>query len=331
METITLKRIAGVLNLSISTVSRALKNHADISAETKRRVHELAETLDYEPNINAVSLRSKKNMLLGLILPSVSGFFYDSFISAVEEECSLNGYMLIVLQTSNDAQKEINSLKICRQNRMSGVFVCLSAQTSSMSAFDKFREAEIPLVFFDKVPDDNKYNKVCTDDEESAKLAAELILSKNKKNILAIFGDENLSITKIRFKAFQKIVALQKEVIIHNEFCSSSKNAREVSQKYFHSKIKIKPDAVFCMSDEILIGVMKTLQLHQIKIPENTSILTMSDGFLPKIYTPEITYIETSGYKLGKLAFTKMLNCVNGINDVNEVFTRSILVDGKTL
>ncbi len=329
MEVITLKRISEVLGLSISTVSRALKDHPDISEKTKKRVHELADTLDYEPNINAISLRSKKNRVLGLIVPSISGFFYDSFISAVEEECRINSYMLMILQSSNDAQTEINSLRICRQNRISGLFVCLSTQTTSMDAFEKFKEADIPFVFFDKVPEGENYHKVCIANEQAAKLAAELLLRKNKKKILAIFGNENLSITKTRFKAFQKIISLQMDVEILNEYCTSTEEAKKVTKHYFSKKDK--PDAVFCMSDEILIGVMKSLNELKIDIPNEVSLITLSDGFLPKIYTPEITYIETSGYKLGKLAFIKMMNCINGLNEPLEMFTTSPLVKGGSI
>ena len=329
MEVITLKRISQVLGLSISTVSRALKNHPDISANTKKRVSELANTLDYEPNINAISLRSKKNMVIGLIVPSISGFFYDSFISAIEEECRTHLYMLMILQSSNDAETEINSLRICRQNRISGLFACLSTKTTSMAAFDKFKEVDIPLVFFDKVPDSDNYNKVCIDDEAAAKMAAELLVKKNKKNILAIFGNETISITRTRYKAFQKIMHEYKDVNIINEYCDTSDAAKKVTKNYFTKKQK--PDAVFCMSDEILIGVIKSLNDLKISIPEDAAVLALSDGFLPKIYSPEITYIETSGYKLGKLAFTKMLDCLNGKIEITETFTKSILVNGASL
>jgi LacI family transcriptional regulator len=329
MEVITLKRISEVLGLSISTISRALKNHPDISDATKKRVNELANTLEYEPNMNAISLRSKTNKVFGLIVPTISGFFYDSVISAIEQECRKNEYSLMILQSSNDVEIEKNSLRICKQNRVSGLFVCLSTQTVSMDAFEKFKEAEIPLVFFDKVPEGKNYNKICIADEHAAKLAAELLLQKNKKNILAIFGNENLSITKTRFTAFQKIISLQKEAVVFNEYCNDSEAAKKITHHFYAKKKKI--DGIFCMSDEILIGVMKCLQELKINIPEQVGVITLSDGFLPKIYTPEITYVETSGYKLGKLAFTKMLHCVNGIGEIEEMFITAPLVKGKSL
>lgn len=329
MENVTLKRIAEALGLSISTVSRALKNHPDISIATKKRVNEIAEFLDYEPNINAINLRAKSNRVLGLIVPTISGFFYDSFIAAVEEECRLNDYRLMILQSGNDAQIESSNLSICRQNRVSGLFVCLSTNTESMAAFDKFKEADIPLIFFDKVPDGSNYNKICVADKEAAKMAAELLIKKNKKKILSLFGNKSLSITRRRLEAYNNILLREQDIVIDIEHCSSTREARNITKQYFSKKEK--PDAVFCMSDEILIGVMKSLNEMKIEIPAQAGLITLSDGFLPSIYTPEITYIETSGYKLGKLAFTRMMNCMDGKTEPLELFINSPFVSGGSI
>ena len=329
MENITLKRISEVLGLSISTVSRALKNHPDISVATKKRVNELAEFLDYEPNINAINLRAKKNRVLGLIVPSIAGFFYSSFISAIEEECRVNDYTLIILQSGNDPEIEKNNLSVCRQNRISGLFVCLATHTTNMAAFDKFNEADIPLIFFDKVPESDIYNKVCIADEEAAKLAAQLLIEKKKSKILALFGNSKLSITRSRLKSFNNIMVKKKNVSTYTEHCDTSMEAKNITTQYFSKKGY--PDAVFCMSDEILIGVMKSLQELKIDIPVKTSVIALSDGFWPQLYTPEITYIETSGYKLGKLAFTRMMNCMDGKTEPVEMFINTPLVKGGSL
>jgi LacI family transcriptional regulator len=329
MENITLKRISEVLNLSISTVSRALKNHPDISTATKKRVNELAQSLDYEPNINAINLRAKKNRVLALIVPTIAGFFYSSFISAVEEECRANDYTLIILQSGNDPETEKNNLSVCRQNRISGLFVCLSTNTANMAAFDKFNEADIPLIFFDKVPEADVYNKICVADEEAARLAAQLLIENKKQNILALFGNKNLSITKSRLKSFTDTMAKQQKIINHFEHCSNFTEAKNITTEYFSKKTF--PDAVFCMSDEILIGVMKSLQDLKIPIPEKAAVIALSDGFWPQLYSPEITYIETSGYKLGKLAFTRMMNCMEGKTKPVEMFINSPVIKGGSL
>ncbi len=126
MANATLKKIAQVLDISISTVSRALKNHPDISTSTKQKVMELAETLEYEPNAVAVNLRSKNTKVFGIMIPSITNNFYDSFIAAVEEEVKQLGYSLMILQSADNPDTEIENLKIYRQNRVSGVFVCLA-------------------------------------------------------------------------------------------------------------------------------------------------------------------------------------------------------------
>jgi LacI family transcriptional regulator len=329
MSDTTLKKIAQVLGISISTVSRALKDHPDISSATKKKVLELAETLEYEPNATAVNLRTRKTKLFGLIVPSLTNTFYDSFIAAIEEESRKIGYSLLILQNHEEASAELENLRLCRQNRVSGLFACYSQETNNLAAFEKIKGADIPLVFFDKVPDEDSFNKICLADKEAAVLAAEALLKKNKKYILALFGSARLSITKRRLEAFTSIIQSGKNSELITEYAKTSKHAEELTHQYFQRSNK--PDAVFCMSDEILTGTMKSLQRLHIKIPDETGVIAISDGNLPLLYYPEITYVETSGYHLGKLAFERMLECINGANEPVEEFVASRLVQGGSL
>ncbi len=329
MANATLKKIAQVLDISISTVSRALKNHPDISSLTKQKVMELAETLEYEPNAVAVNLRSKNTKVFGVMIPSITNNFYDSFVNAVEEEVKKAGYSLMILQSGDEPAAEIENLKIYRQNRVSGVFVCLSKETTNIEAFHKMKDAGIPLVFFDKVPDDGSYDRVCLADKEAAVMAAEALLQKNKKNILAIFGNTQLSITKRRLEAFKQVFKEESKVSLSLEFAGKSDEAEDIAQRYF--QLKKMPDAVFCMSDEILTGVMKSVQRLGIRVPAQTGIITLSDGYFPKIYFPEITYVETSGYRLGKLACERMMECLKGKEETTELFVSSRFVEGGSL
>ncbi|HLP36944.1 LacI family DNA-binding transcriptional regulator [Lacibacter sp.] len=329
MANATLKKIAQVLDISISTVSRALKNHPDISQSTKQKVTELAETLEYEPNAVAVNLRSKNTKVFGILIPSITNNFYDSFIAAVEEEVKQSGYSLMILQSADNPETEIENLKIYRQNRVSGVFVCLAKETTNLDAFHKMKDAGIPVVFFDKVPDDDSYNRVCLADKDAAVMAAEALLQKNKKNILAIFGESQMSITKRRLKAFQETLSTTKKLALSIEYAGTTEEAEHISNSYF--KLKKQPDAVFCMSDEILTGVMKSVQKLKIGVPKQTGIISLSDGFFPKLYYPEITFVETSGYRLGKLACERMMQCVKGKEEPKEIFVSSRFVEGGSL
>ena len=325
MNNTTLKKISEMLGLSISTISRALKNHPDISEKTKQRVNELANALDYEPNANAIHLRTSKNNLFGLIVPSISNFFYDSFIAAVEEESRKNNYSLLILQSGDDAAVEVENIKLCRQNRISGLFACITSQTVNLDPFLKLKGLDIPVIFFDKVPDDNTYNKVCVADALSANIAATTILESKKKKVLAIFGNENLSITKKRLAAFNKTINKKiKTITVH------ANNSVEAEQLTIRS-LKEKPDTVFCMSDEILTGAMKAIQKSGLKIPGDIAVISISNGFIPTLYFPEITYVETSGYKLGKLAFSSMMACLGGSTFMQELTIESLLVEGGSI
>ncbi len=314
-----------MLGLSISTVSRALKDHPDISVKTKKRVTELAEALDYEPNANAINLRNNKNNLFGLIVPSVSNFFYDSFIAAIEEECRRNGYSMMILQSGDDPLVEQENIKLCRQNRIGGLFACISSGTTDFEPFYKLKHIDVPVIFFDKVPDDASANKVCVADAVSATIAASTILEKKKKKVLALFGNENLSITKKRKEAFEKTAGDKIHSIVYHV-----NNAAEAEQATTGA-LDQNPDTIFCMSDEILTGAMKAVQKKRLVIPKDISVIAISNGFIPTLYFPEITYVETSGYKLGKLAFSSMVACLGGSNFRQELTIESTLVPGGSI
>ncbi len=324
----TIFEISKILKLSPSTVSRALKNHQDISEVTKQRVLELAKKLDYEPNTLAVGLRTNNTHIFGVIVPTISGFFYDSFIASIEEEARKTGYALFILQSSDDPDQEIENIKLCKQNRVSGVFACLSTFTEDITDFQKLKEKEVPVIFFDKVPSQNDCNKVCLADAHAANLAANVLKNKNKKRILSLFGDIHLSITQRRLNEYQKVFAsTPSEIMIAH--VGDTEESRTKTHEVFSSEVK--PDAIFCMSDEILIGAMKALEQLKLKVPDDVSVITLSNGFFPKLYWPEITYVETSGYKLGKLAYTRMMDYIEGNTADQELIVESILVEGGSI
>jgi len=328
MNNTTLKKISEILGLSISTISRALKDHPDISDKTKQRVVELAETLDYEPNANAINLRTSNSKLFGLIVPSISNWFYNSFIASVEEESRRNGYSLMILQSGDDPLIEITNLKLCRQNRITGLFVCISPETTNIEPFLKLKELDIPVIFFDKVPESGNCNKVCVADSLSATMAATAIVNKKKKRVLGIFGNTHLLMTRKRLEAFSDTINEKvNKIKLSVDHATSSEEAEEVMAKH----LKEKPDTVFCMSDEILIGVMKVIQQKSLKVPDDIAVVTISNGGAPKLYYPEITYVETSGQKLGKLAFSSMMACLGGSTFIQELTIESLLVEGGSL
>jgi LacI family transcriptional regulator len=183
----------------------------------------------------------------------------------------------------------------------------------------------MPVIFFDKVPETNNCNKVCVGDTASATVAANTIIEKKKKKVLALFGNSQLYITKKRMDAFKNTIDKKTKLLVHH--ANDSKEAEEITARM----LKEKPDTVFCMSDEVLIGAMKAIQKAKLKIPVDIAVIAISNGYIPKLYYPEITYVETSGYKLGKLAFSSMMACIAGSTFTHELTIESLLVEGGSI
>jgi len=317
----TLKKISDNLNLSISTVSRALKNHPDIAEETKKKVKDLADLLEYEPNTYAINLRTNSSRVFGLIVPAISNTFYDFFIAAVEEKARENGFSLMILQSGDDPFIEAENMRMCRANRVAGVMISITPGSHS-DLYKKLEDAGIPVIFFDKVPDIESCNKVCHADEEAASLAASIIIKYKKKHVLGLFGNPELSITQKRLNAFVlQFNSDAPETNLLIKHCSNSNEAQQVTLE-FCSKPGV--DHIFAMSDEILVGVMKALHETNRRIPDDISVLAISNGFLPGIFNPVISHVETSGYELGKLVMKRMMEYLSG-----QTFSRSIILPSK--
>ncbi len=326
----TLKELSEILNLSISTVSRALKDHPDISEESKKRVRELAMALEYEPNAYAIQLRTNESKVLGILVPSVANFFYDSFISAVEEEARSTGYSVFIMQSGDDAEVELTSLKLLKRNRVTGLFVAITTDTNDLSPFLKLNELNIPLVFFDRVPDYDNCNKICLADRAAAAIAAEELIKKNKKRVIALFGHPNLTISQKRYESFKETYGrLSPDAVVEYGFPLNTEEGRQQTMAAIESSNP--PDAVFCMGDLILIGAMQAIYEKGLIVPHDISVISISNGFIPTLYNPKITYVETSGYKLGKLAFKRMISCIAGDKSIQEFTIDSILVQGGSL
>ena len=327
----TLKKISDHLNVSISTVSRALKDHPDVSPDTKKRVKELATLMDYEPNAFAVNLRKKHSNVFAIIVPEISNFFYHSFVQAVEEDARRIGYSVMILQSMNDPEVEEQNLRLCRHNHVAGIFVSITNRTTDIAPFKKLEAIDIPLVFFDKVPTDDTFNKVSIADYESGWMAAEHLLTAPAKHVLLVMGNNKLSITRRREEGFtdyyHKHQCKKKLAVVYADHIEE---ARQAVLDYFAAN-KNTPTAIFSMSDEIMCGVLKAIHTLNLQIPKDIQLLTISNGFLPTLFTPDISFVKTSGYDLGKLSFVRMQEIMGGKKFVRENFLTSSYYPGGSM
>ena len=335
----TLKKIAEALNISVSTVSRALSGHPDIASATKKKVIELSKLLDYEPNQFAVQLKTNNSKIWGIIVPELSNYFYDSFLSAIEEEARILGYSVIVMQSGDDPSIELSNLQFLKKNRVAGLFVSISSGTKEVDAFKRLMAANIPVVFFDRVPVEEDCDKVCFDDVQVAEMIARLIIAKQKKHVLAILWASRLvSTTRKREQAFRAYMQqygpdISVQFSFQNELEKKTDHILAEARQITRSALmgNNRPDTIFCSGDLTLIGVMEAIQEMELKTPDTIAVISLSNGFIPKLYYPKITHVETSGYKLGKLAYSRIMDYEKGNTQPRELFVESVLVEGQSI
>ncbi len=327
----TLKKLSERLGLSISTVSRALKDHPDISAATRKRVKELAELTEYEPNTFALNLRSNKSKIIGVIVPFLQNLFYEYFITSLDEEIRKAGFSLLILQSGESAEAEMKNLHIMKKNRVDLLFVSITENTINIEPFLKFSAIGIPIIFFDRVPAYDSCDKIRFADQEAGNIAAKRLIKSKKQNILCLFTDSpNLSNMEKRITSFRETYTkLSPESRIDFYFNS---NLKKGEQKTIRSlRKKYPPDAIFCIGDNSLIWAMKGIQKEGLKIPKDIGVIAISNGFIPTLYNPGVTFVETSGYKLGKLAFNRLQEILHGNTVTTELICKAVLVEGGSL
>ena len=312
MNRITIKDIAKTLKINPSTVSRALRDHPDVSEQLRATIKQLADELGYRPNHMAVHLRSGKSLTIGLIIPEISMYFFPSIIKAVEEEAHARGYNLLVLHSNDSIDREIENAIICARMGVDGILVSLSRESSDLEHFHEHSLAGMPIVYFDKVLTGTTTHKVVVPGHEAAVMAMRklLDLSPRQKNIYGIFGDPRLSITRDRMEGFtealqEKGLEVKTGNILHA--LDPEEAARHFETIY---RIKSRPDGLFVMSDEILSGILQAASKLKASIPRDIAIVSISDGYLPNLIPYGIPYVQTSGYLLGKTASKLLFNLI---------------------
>lgn len=312
MSRITIKDIARLLDINPSTVSRALKDHPDISLETREKVRELSRSLGYRPNVQAVHFRKQRSGLIALLIPDMNMFFFPPVIEAIEELTHNNGYNLIVLQSQESLHREVENADICRQLGVEGVLVSLTKETVETSHLDRLAENGTPVVYFDRVLDYLQVPKVIIHDELAAYQATTHLIGRGYRRLCGLFGNPNLSISQQRYQGFRRALSengltLYPHLLL---FANSSEQGCEALLQLWQSNQK--PDAIFAMSDELLVGSMEAIYQLKLQIPQELALIAISTGEMPRFMNPPTTYLEHSGYQVGKSAAALLFEMLEG-------------------
>ncbi|WP_066838178.1 LacI family DNA-binding transcriptional regulator [Rufibacter ruber] len=307
----TIKDIAVELGLSHSTVSRALNNHPHISQQTKDRVKELVEKSDYRHNAVAASLRNSKSKMVGLLVPRISMYFQSTVITAIQNKLHEHGYNLMVCQSNDSPEIEKELVNELFSSRIAGLIVSTTLYTTDFSHFDIFQRANIPLVFYDRVPKSHPAHKVLGDDYQGGYLSTKHLLEQGCRHIAHISGPLTCSIYRHRYAGYQDALAefdvpLDPALVHFQEL--SKENAIKASEAVF--ALPVRPDGVFAGNDTTAIGVMQHAKQLGIAIPSQLKIVGYSNDPRAEIIEPSITSVEQFPYEMGEQAAILMLDLI---------------------
>jgi DNA-binding LacI/PurR family transcriptional regulator len=298
----TIKDIARKLNISISTVSRALRNASDVNSDTKKAVLALSEELNYQPNRLAISLREKQTHTIGVIVPNLD-YVLSMMVRGIDEVALEAGYTVMVCQSNESFGREIVNTRRLLESLVDGFIISVSSETKSFEHFKKIQDRNLPIVVFDRVTPDLIAPSVRIDNEDGGFQATEHLIEQGYKRIAILAGPKNLGISNKRMDGYLnalKKYKIKKEeaLIIHCDF--------NQDYAYFATKellaMKKRPDAIFTISDRMAIGAMLAIKEKGLRMPEDIGLVGFNNEPVTNLVTPKISSIEMSAFEVGKAA-----------------------------
>lgn len=305
---VTLLELAKRLNLSPSTVSRALNDRHRISEDTRKRVKALAAELEYMPNPSAKSLRESRTYTIGVILPEIAHSFFSIAVSGMEDTLIKAGYNLIICQSHESFEREKAVVGTLLASRVDGVLVSLSAETQDLAHLRQLLRKDISVVFFDRVGTDLQASSVVVNDFEGARSAAMHLAEQGYKKIAYIGGPAGLSNAEDRRNGFLEAMKTAGISVAphHVIYCQlDSAEAKNTALKLLAGDDR--PEAVFCFNDRIALETMQAAKSLKLRIPEDLALVGFGNMPLSLITDPELTTVDQPAYQLGKLASELML------------------------
>ncbi len=305
---VTIKDIAKQLGISPSTVSRALKDHPDISQETKKAVNELARQLHYQPDPVALSLKKGQSRIIGVIVPEIVHYFFSTVISGIEDVAYESEYRVMICQSNEDYKREVENVDALLYSRVDGILVSVSKKTTNLDHLRKVQEQHVPMVMFDRIAEELETDRVFVDDSDAAYNAVKHLIVNGYKNIVHYAAPQHLGIGKLRKEGYVR--ALKKyQIPVREEYiikCDSMEEAQQITEETM--KLDPRPDAFFCVNDMTAAGVMKVLKKLNYRIPEDVAIIGFTNGEISNLPTPAITSVEQHGFEIGREAARLLLD-----------------------
>jgi LacI family transcriptional regulator len=304
---VTLKQIAKELDVSVSTVSKSLRNSPEISEDTRLKVQAFAKLYNYKPNNIALSLKNKKTKTIGVVIPEIVHHFFATVITGIEQVANEQGYNVIICMSNESFDKEVINLEMLANGSTDGFIMSLSKETQQKADYHHIIEVMnqgMPVVMFDRVANEIFTDKVIIDDFSAAFDAVSFLIEGGARKVALITTVDYVSVGKLRTDGYVK--ALQTHGI-------------EVEDKYI---VKIEDidncDAIFAVNELFAVVAIKIANSLGIKIPEDLEVIAFTDGIISKYSTPTITTVSQNGIKMGRKAAQMLIERLENEEDYDE-------------
>ncbi|MDP4257377.1 MAG: LacI family DNA-binding transcriptional regulator [Bacteroidota bacterium] len=327
---ITIYDIAKKLNLAASTVSRGLQDSPEIGKKTKKRIVETAEKMGYSANLTARSLRQQQSETIGVIVHQLNSNFVNSVLAGIERVTTEAGYDILIAHSSESYVKEVANAKNLFHRRVDGVISSLSLETMDLEHFRAFAERNVPVVYFDRVEQEENSTAVVIDNVKCGYVATQHLIQQGCKRIVHVTASLNRNVYSQRYEGYRKALAEHKlefsdDLLIIDDH--SERAAMDAAMKIL--QMNPRPDGVFVTSDFVAAFCMRTLRQHGISIPDTIAFVGFNNDPICKLIEPTLTTIDYPGKDIGEIAARNLISHLKGlsnINRTNNITVRSDLI-----
>ena len=331
---ITLKQIARELDVSISTVSKALKNSKEISADTIEKVQAFAKLYNYRPNNIALSLKNRQTKTIGVIIPDIVHHFFSKVIRGIETVAAKKGYNVIVGLSNESFNKEVINMEMLANGSIDGFIMSLSKETLKQQDYHHLTETinqGMPIVMFDRIVKDVNCDKVIVDDSKGAKKAVEKLINAGCKEIGIITTQDYVSVGKLRTKGY--LQALNENGLDSNPEIILKVEDRLISEEHLSEieseiedlfKKNPKMDAIFAVNEVYAVTALKVARKLNKKIPEDLQVIGFTDGVISRHAIPSLTTVSQHAYQMGAKSAELLIEKIEN-EDFSEVHQTVII------
>lgn len=327
-QKVTLKQIAKELDVSISTVSKALKDSTEISLDTRQKIKAFAKLCNYKPNNIALSLKNRKTKTIGVIIPEIVHHFFTTVIGGVEKIANENGYNVIICSSNNSFDKEVMNMEMLASGTADGFILSVAKETQQKKDYHHLEETMsqgMPIVLFDRIIDEVVCDKVIIDDAKGAQKATDHLLSIGCKNIALLTTVDYISVGKLRTNGYLR--SLRSADIVEREDFILKIEDIDNCQAEISDFLKGKDiDAIFAVNELFAVTAVKILKEQGKNVPDDVSVIGFTDGILSKYFIPSLTTISQHGEEMGAIAARLLIDKLEGDDSDIEEY-RTVIID----